>query len=90
MLPQKNYRFRVWGSSSDDALPQMQTKTLDQTAASGYPQEDSHGKTDEPALTAGEGEIMMILAMTSLGRGQKMPVSCSSPPFPGTILSRCN
>jgi hypothetical protein len=55
---------------------QMQTKTLDQTAGSGCSQEDSHGKADEPALTTGEGEIMMILPMTSLGCWQKITVAC--------------
>jgi hypothetical protein len=49
----------------------MQTKTLDQRAASGCSQEYSHGKADEATLNAGEGEIMMILAMTSLGHWQK-------------------
>jgi hypothetical protein len=86
MFPQKT----LWGVSSDDALAQTHTKTLYQTAASGYSQEDSHGKSDEPALTADEGEIMMILAMTSLGRWQRNSGRLRCPSFPGTMLSRCS
>jgi hypothetical protein len=86
---------RINGSLLDcvgklNALPQTQTKTLDQMAASGCSQEDSDGKADEPALTAGEGENMMILAMTSLGHWKKVTIACSSRSFPGTTLSRCN